>query len=146
MDNGTGKIRGIYTQGNSAVDNIFEQWMAPLRDLGVTTITNRNTGGTDHLSFDAVGIPGFQFIQDPLDYETRTHHSNMDTYERLQPADLKQIAVVEAIFVYNAAMRDTNDPAEAFTSPGAARPTDQAAPGSLSHGIVPDADQGPGTK
>ena len=79
VDNGTGKIRGIYTQGNAAVDHIFEQWIAPLKDLGVTTITNRNTGGTDHLSFDAVGIPGFQFIQDPMDYETRTHHSNMDT-------------------------------------------------------------------
>ncbi len=70
VDNGTGKIRGIYTQGNSAVDGIFEQWMAPLRDLGVTTLTNRNTGGTDHLSFDAVGIPGFQFIQDPMDYDS----------------------------------------------------------------------------
>jgi carboxypeptidase Q len=77
-----------------------------LKDLGVTTITNRNTGGTDHLSFDAVGIPGFQYIQDELDYETRTHHSNQDTYERLQPADLKQIATVEAIFLYNAAQRD----------------------------------------
>ena len=117
VDNGTGKIRGIYTQGNAAVDHIFEQWMAPLKDLGVTTITNRNTGGTDHLSFDAVGIPGFQFIQDPLDYETRTHHSNMDTYERLQAADLKQIAVVEAIFVYNAAMRDQMIPRKPLPHP-----------------------------
>jgi carboxypeptidase Q len=117
VDNGTGKIRGIYTQGNTAVDKIFEQWMAPLNDLGVTAITNRNTGGTDHLSFDAVGIPGFQFIQDPMDYETRTHHSNMDTYERLQPADLAQIAVVEAIFVYNAAMRDKMIPRKPFPHP-----------------------------
>ncbi len=117
VDNGTGKIRGIYTQGNAAVDHIFEQWMAPLKDLGVTTITNRNTGGTDHLSFDAVGIPGFQFIQDPMDYETRTHHSNMDTHERLQAGDLKQIAVVEAIFVYNAAMRDQMIPRKPLPHP-----------------------------
>jgi carboxypeptidase Q len=117
VDNGTGRARGIYTQGNAAVDHIFEQWIAPLRDLGVTTITNRNTGGTDHLSFDAVGIPGFQFIQDPMDYETRTHHSNMDTYERLQPADLKQLAVVEAIFVYNAAMRDQMIPRKPLPHP-----------------------------
>jgi carboxypeptidase Q len=117
VDNGTGRIRGIYTQGNSAVDSIFAQWMAPLRDLGVTTISNRNTGGTDHLSFDAVGIPGFQFIQDPMDYETRTHHSNMDTYEHLQPTDLKQIAVVEAIFVYNAAMREQMIPRKPLPHP-----------------------------
>src|ERR1700742_4990761 len=117
VDNGTGRIRGIYTQGNTAVDHIFEQWMAPLRDLGVTTITNRNTGGTDHLSFDAVGIPGFQFIQDPMDYETRTHHSNMDTYEHLQPTDLKQIAFVEAIFVYNAAMREQMIPRKPLPHP-----------------------------
>ena len=117
VDNGTGKIRGIYTQGNAAVDHIFEQWMAPLKDLGVTTITNRDTGGTDHLSFDAVGIPGFQFIQDPMDYGTRTHHSNMDTQERLQGADLKQIAVVEAIFVYNAAMRDQMIPRKPLPHP-----------------------------
>ena len=106
LDNGSGKIRGVYLQENAAVAPIFAQWIAPLTDLGVTTLTMRNTGGTDHLSFDAVGIPGFQFIQDELDYETRTHHSNMDVYEELQPADLRQAAVVEAIFVYNAAMRD----------------------------------------
>jgi carboxypeptidase Q len=117
VDNGTGRIRGIYTQGNAAVDSIFAQWMAPLKDLGVTTISNRNTGGTDHLSFDAVGIPGFQFIQDPMDYATRTHHSNMDTYERLQPADLKQMAVVEAIFVYNAAMREQMIPRKPLPRP-----------------------------
>ena len=106
VDNGTGKILGIYLQGNTAIAPIFAQWMEPLKDLGVTTITARNTGGTDHQSFDAVGIPGFQFIQDRLDYESRTHHSNMDTYERLQPGDLAQAATVEAIFVYDAAMRD----------------------------------------
>jgi len=117
VDNGSGKIRGIYLQGNGAVGPIFEQWMEPLKDVGVTTITLQNTGGTDHLSFDAVGIPGFQFVQDPLDYETRTHHSNMDTYERLQANDLTQAAFVEAIFVYNTAMRDQMLPRKAFPHP-----------------------------
>ncbi len=117
VDNGTGKIRGIYTQGNAAVAPVFAQWIAPLKDLGVTTLTMRNTGGTDHLSFDAVGIPGFQFIQDDLDYESRTHHSNQDVVERLQPADLKQIATVEAIFVYNAAQRDQMIPRKPLPNP-----------------------------
>jgi hypothetical protein len=117
VDNGTGKIRGIYTQGNSAIAPIFAQWIAPLKDLGVTTITNRNTGGTDHLSFDAVGIPGFQFIQDMLDYGARTHHSNEDVVERLQPADLKQIATVEAIFLLNAAQRDQMLPRKPLPQP-----------------------------
>ncbi|HEY1964456.1 MAG TPA: M20/M25/M40 family metallo-hydrolase, partial [Acidobacteriaceae bacterium] len=117
VDNGTGKIRGVYLQGNAAVEPIYRQWIKPLRDLGVTTITMRNTGGTDHLSFDAVGLPGFQFIQDPMDYETRTHHSNMDTYERLQPADLAQIATVEAIFLNNAAMRDEMIPRKPMPHP-----------------------------
>jgi carboxypeptidase Q len=106
IDNGTGKIRGIYLQENAAVAPLFTAWMAPFRDLGVDTITYRNTGGTDHLSFDAVGIPGFQFIQDPIEYETRTHHSNMDVYERLQRDDLMQASVVLASFLYDAAMRD----------------------------------------
>jgi len=117
IDNGTGKVRGIYLQQNLAVRPIFEQWMAPLKDLGVTTITAQNTGGTDHLSFDAVGIPGFQFIQDEMDYETRTHHSNMDTFERLQAGDLKQAATVEAIFVYNTAMRDQMLPRKPLPHP-----------------------------
>jgi hypothetical protein len=117
IDNGTGKVRGIYLQQNLAVRPIFEQWIAPLKDLGVTTITAQNTGGTDHLSFDAVGIPGFQFIQDEGDYETRTHHSNMDTYEHLQAGDLKQAATVEAIFVYNAAMRDQMLPRKPLPHP-----------------------------
>ena len=117
VDNGSGKIRGIYAQGNAAAAPIFAQWIAPLKDLGVATITMRNTGGTDHLSFDAVGIPGFQFIQDDLDYETRTHHSNEDVYERLQAADLKQIATVEAIFVYNAAQRDQMMPRKPLPDP-----------------------------
>jgi Zn-dependent M28 family amino/carboxypeptidase len=106
VDNGTGKIRGVYMQENAAVQPIFEAWMHPFRDLGMDTLTMRDTGGTDHLSFDAVGIPGFQFIQDPIEYDTRTHHSNMDVYDRLQFDDLRQMAVIVADFVYNAAMRD----------------------------------------
>jgi carboxypeptidase Q len=117
VDNGTGKILGIYLQENAAEAPIFQQWIEPLKDLGVTTITVRNTGGTDHESFDAVGIPGFQFIQDSLDYGSRTHHSNMDTYERLQAGDLKQAATVEAIFVYNTAMRDQMLPRKALPHP-----------------------------
>jgi carboxypeptidase Q len=106
VDNGTGKIRGVHLQENESVAPIFEAWMKPFKDLGMNTLTMRNTGGTDHLSFDAVGIPGFQFIQDPIEYDARTHHSNMDVYDRLQPEDLKQAAVVVAGFVYDAAMRD----------------------------------------
>jgi hypothetical protein len=117
LDNGTGKVRGVYTQGNYAIAPIFAQWIAPLEDLGVTTITNRNTGGTDHLSFDAVGLPGFQFIQDPMDYETRTHHSDMDTYDRLHEADLEQAAVVEAIFLWNTSQRDAMMPRKPFPHP-----------------------------
>ncbi|TYZ11946.1 M20/M25/M40 family metallo-hydrolase [Hymenobacter lutimineralis] len=110
LDNGAGKIRGIYAQGNEAVAPIFQDWLKPFADMGATTVTLRNTGGTDHLSFDAVGLPGFQFIQDPLDYGTRTHHTNMDTYERLPADDLKQASVVVASFVYQAAMRDAKLP------------------------------------
>jgi hypothetical protein len=117
LDNGTGKVRGVYTQGNFAIAPIFAQWIAPLADLGVTTITNRNTGGTDHLSFDAVGLPGFQYIQDPMDYETRTHHSDMDTYDRLHEADLEQAAVVEAIFLWNTSQRDAMMPRKPFPHP-----------------------------
>ena len=106
LDNGTGKIRGVYAQENAGVVPIFEAWIQPLKDLGVTTVTMRNTSGTDHLSFDSVGLPGFQFIQDEVEYETRTHHTNMDVYERLQRDDLMQASVVIASFVYEAAMRD----------------------------------------
>lgn len=106
LDNGSGKIRGIYLQENASAQPIFEKWMQPFKDLGMDTITMRNTGGTDHLSFDAVGVPGFQFIQDPLEYDTLTHHSNMDVYERLQPNDLMQASAIMASFVYEAAMRD----------------------------------------
>jgi hypothetical protein len=105
IDNGAGKIRGIYTQGNDMAKPIFEAWLAPFKDLGADTVTARNTSGTDHLSFDAVGLPGFQFIQDPLDYFTRTHHSNMDVYDRVQRADAVQMAIIEASFAYFAATR-----------------------------------------
>jgi carboxypeptidase Q len=117
VDNGTGKIRGIYLQENAAVAPIFEAWMRPFKDLGMTTMSMRNTGGTDHLSFDAAGIPGFQFIQDPIEYETRTHHSNMDVYDRLQPDDLKQISVIVASFVYDAAQRDQMLPRKPIEKP-----------------------------
>jgi carboxypeptidase Q len=100
VDNGTGKIRGLYLQGNEAVRPIFEKWMEPFKSMGMTTLSMRSTGSTDHVSFDEVGLPGFQFIQDPIEYETRTHHTNMDVYERIQEADLKQMAVIVASFVY----------------------------------------------
>ncbi len=105
VDNGTGKIRGIYLQGNEACRHIFEQWFKPFNDLGAKTITISNTGGTDHQSFDALGLPGFQFIQDPIEYDTRTHHSTMDSYDHLIGADLKQMATIVAAFVYDAAQR-----------------------------------------
>ena len=106
IDNGTGKVRGIYLQGNDKVKDIFSQWLVPFHDMGATTVTISNTGGTDHQSFDAVGLPGFQFIQDPIEYSTRTHHTNMDSYDHLIAEDLQQISAVVAAFVYNAAMRD----------------------------------------
>jgi carboxypeptidase Q len=110
VDNGTGKIRGIYAERNAAVGPVFEAWLRPLHDLGATTVTLRHTGGTDHLSFDAVGLPAFQFIQDEADYETRTHHTNLDVYDRLQKTDLMQAAVVLATFVYDAATRPERMP------------------------------------
>jgi Zn-dependent M28 family amino/carboxypeptidase len=110
LDNGTGKIRGIYLQGNDLVRPIFRAWLAPFKDLGASTITISNTGGTDHQSFDGVGLPGFQFIQDEIEYDTRTHHSNMDVYDRIQADDMKQAAVIMAAFVYNAATREEKLP------------------------------------
>ena len=117
LDNGSGKIRGIFDQGNDAVVPIFKKWLEPFNDLGATMVTRHNTGSTDHLSFDAVGIPGFQFIQDPLDYETRTHHSNMDNYDHLQLNDLKQASTVLAAFVYNTAMRSEKLPRKRLPKP-----------------------------
>lgn len=110
LDNGSGKIRGIYLQNNEKVRDIFTAWLQPFADMGATGVTSSNTGSTDHLSFDAVGIPAFQFIQDPLEYETRTHHSNMDVYDHLSIDDLQQAATVMAAFVYNTAMRDERLP------------------------------------
>ena len=100
VDNGTGKIRGVYLQGNEAVRPVFEKWIEPFKSMGMTTLSIRGTGGTDHVSFDEVGLPGFQFIQDPIEYDSRTHHTNMDVYERIQEADMKQMAVIVASFVY----------------------------------------------
>jgi carboxypeptidase Q len=117
IDNGTGKIRGVYLQGNEAVAPIFSAWMEPFHNLGMTTLSIRNTGGTDHLSFNAVGLPGFQFIQDPMDYDSRTHHSNMDLYERVQEADMKQMAVIVASFVYMTANRPDMIPRKPLPPP-----------------------------
>jgi hypothetical protein len=110
VDNGTGAIRGIYLQGNEGAAPIFEAWMKPFNNIGMTTITIRDTGGTVHQAFDAVGLPGFQFIQDGVEYDTRTHHSNMDTYERIQEEDMRKNAVIVAAFVYHAANREEKLP------------------------------------
>lgn len=110
LDNGTGKIRGVYLQQNALVKPVFEQWLKPFHDLGASTLAMRNAGGTDHLSFDALGIPGFQFIQDRIEYFTRTHHTNQDTYDRLVPDDLKQAATIVAAFVYQTAQREQKLP------------------------------------
>lgn len=117
LDNGTGKIRGVYLQGNDMVRPIFDSWLSPFRDLGATTLSIRNTGGTDHLSFDEVGIPGFQFIQDPVEYNSRTHHSNMDVYDRIQPADMMQAAAIIASFVYHTANRPDMLPRKPLPEP-----------------------------
>ncbi|MBI3665038.1 MAG: M20/M25/M40 family metallo-hydrolase [Acidobacteria bacterium] len=117
IDNGSGKTRGVYLQNNDAARPIFEAWLAPFHDLGVTTISIRNTGGTDHLSFDAVGLPGFQFIQDPLEYDTRTHHSNMDVYDHVQAGDLRQASAVLASVVYHAALREEMMPRKPLPKP-----------------------------
>ena len=117
VDNGTGKIRGVYEQGNAAVAPIFDAWMGPFKDVGMKTLSIANTGGTDHLSFDAVGLPGFQFIQDPVEYGSRTHHSNADVYERVQPEDMKFNSVVLASFAWQAAQRDEKLPRKPGLAP-----------------------------
>ena len=117
FDNGTGKMRGVYLQGNDMMRPVFEAWLGPFRDLGATTVTIRNTTGTDHLSFDAVGLPGFQFIQDPVEYMSRTHHSNMDVYDRLQEGDLKQASAIVASIVYHAATREELLPRKLLPKP-----------------------------
>jgi len=127
VDNGSGKIRGIYLQGNDMMRPIFEEWFAPFKDMSNGAITIRNTGGTDHLSFDAVGLPGFQFVQDELEYSSRTHHSNMDVYDHLSEADLRQAATIVAAFVYNTANRAEMLPRQPLPAPRP-RPMPAAAP------------------
>jgi len=117
LDNGTGKIRGVYLQGNEAIRPLFRQWLAPFKDMGANTLTISNTSGTDHLSFDTIGLPGFQFIQDEIEYDTRTHHSNQDVFDRIQGDDMKQAATIMAAFVYQTAMRDQKLPRK--PAPGA---------------------------
>jgi carboxypeptidase Q len=121
LDNGSGRIRGVYLQQHEAMRPLFEQWLAPFRDLGVTTVTIRNTGGTDHLSFARVGLPGFQFIQDGLDYGSVTHHTSADTYEHAVPADLMQASAVIASVVYHVANRSERLPRRELPKPVAAR-------------------------
>jgi hypothetical protein len=116
IDNGTGALRGVYLQGNDAAAPIFLEWMEPFRALGMTTLTIRNTGGTDHQSFDAVGLPGFQFIQDEIEYSPLTHHTNMDTYDRLQPNDVVKMATIVAGFAYLAANREEKFPRKPMTA------------------------------
>src|SRR5687767_4097688 len=120
-DNGTGRVRGIWLQGNLAAGSVFEQWMKPLADLGVVAAGPRPVGSTDHVSFDAVGLPGFQFMVDRLEYNARTHHSNMDVYDRVQRDDMVQQATVVAVFAYNAAMRDEKLPRKPLPKPAAQR-------------------------
>lgn len=110
IDNGTGKVRGIYMQGNENVRSLFRSWFTPFKEMGANTLTLANTGGTDHLAFDAIGLPGFQFIQDTVEYDTRTHHSNMDVFDRIQADDMKQMSIILATFVYQTAMMDEKMP------------------------------------
>lgn len=110
IDNGTGKVRGIYMQGNENVRSIFRSWFTPFKEMGANTLTLANTGGTDHLAFDGIGLPGFQFIQDTIEYDTRTHHSNMDVFDRIQAEDMKQMSIILATFVYQTAMMDERMP------------------------------------
>jgi hypothetical protein len=110
LDNGAGKIRGVYLQGNEPLRPIFRRWLEPFRELGAETLTLSNTGSTDHMSFDTIGLPGLEFLQDPLDYSTRSHHSNEDVFDRIQADDLKQAATIIAAFTYNAAMADEKMP------------------------------------
>jgi hypothetical protein len=128
QDNGGGAYRGVYLQGNEAVAPIFEAWMKPFANFGMTTLTIRPTGGTDHLSFDAVGLPGFQFVQDPMEYSTRTHHTNLDLYDRVLPEDVMKNAIVMASFVYHAANRDEALPRKPLPKPSPQRPPGTPAP------------------
>jgi len=137
VDNGSGKIRGVYLQGNDAMRPVFEAWFKPFQDLGAGTISIRNTNGTDHLNFDAVGLPGFQFVQDELEYNARTHHSNMDVYDRVQRADMAQMAAIVASFVYNAATRDEMLPRKPLPKPQPPAPNGRG--GAPANGAPPTA-------
>jgi hypothetical protein len=117
MDNGSGRFRGIYTEGNVAVRPIFSDWFGPYGDLSTGTISPLSTGGTDHESFDDVGLPGFQFIQDPLDYSTRLHHTHIDSIDHVIEDDLKQASVIMAGFLYEAAMADKKLPRKPMPIP-----------------------------
>jgi hypothetical protein len=116
LDNGTGRIRGVYMQGNAAVRPFFEAWLSPFADVEAKTLTLSNTGGTDHLPFDAISLPGFQFIQDAVEYNSRTHHSNQDNFDRIQEADMKQAATIIAAFAYQTAMMDGKLPRKPLKS------------------------------
>jgi carboxypeptidase Q len=124
LDNGNGKIRGIYLQENDAARPIFEAWLKPFNDMGATVLSIQNTSGTDHIPFNEIGLPGFQFIQDPIDYMMRTHHTNMDVYEHILPGDAMQCAVITASFVYHAAMRDAKIPRKPLPEPKPKDPWD----------------------
>jgi carboxypeptidase Q len=124
-DNGGGRLRGVYLQGNEAARTIFRAWLNAFGDPTAQTLSNSNTGGTDHLSYDAVGLPGFQFIQDAIEYDTRTHHSNMDVYERVQEDDMKQAATMMAFFLYNASTRDEKFPRKPMPAPRSGAPGGQ---------------------
>ena len=113
LDNGTGRIRGIFTQGNEAAVPLFRKWLTPFHDLGADTVSLANTGSTDHVSFEAVTLPGFEFMQDPIEYMSRSHHSNEDVFDRVPEDDLKQAAVIMAAFAYDAAMMDQRFPRKA---------------------------------
>jgi len=117
VDNGTGQIRGVYLERNEAARPVFDAWMQPFKDFTMTTLTASPTDGTDHVNFDEVGLPGFQFIQDEVEYDTRSHHTNMDVYERVQPKDMMQNAVIVASFVYNAANREELFPRKSLPAP-----------------------------
>jgi len=123
LDNGAGRIRGIWMQGNPAVAPVFSQWIEPLRGLGVTVLAPRSTSGSDYVPFDEIGIPAFQFIQDRLEYNSRSHHSNMDTLDRVQRDDLVQMSIVMAHFAYHTAMRNEKLPRKAIPAPSPPRPT-----------------------
>jgi Zn-dependent M28 family amino/carboxypeptidase len=113
LDGGTGKIRGIFNAQNATVRPIFDAWMGPFKDQGMKTVSPCDVGGADQLSFERIGLPSFGFIQDPIEYDTRTHHTSADVYERIQPEDMKFNAAVLASFAWQAAQRNEKLPRSA---------------------------------